>query len=69
MFEGNYSKNVWIAGIVMAVGSLVMDALFLLGDNAYMKNTVWFTIPFALFVLYKSIQGLIKKIKEEKEEQ
>ena len=53
----------------MAVGSLVMDALFLLGDNAYMKNTVWFTIPFALFVLYKSIQGLIKKIKEEKEEQ
>jgi hypothetical protein len=69
MFEGDYSKNVWIAAIVLAAGSLVMDVLFLLGSNDSMKNSVWFTMPFAAFVLYKGIQGLIKKIREEKEDQ
>lgn len=68
MFEGDYSKRVWIITIVMAVGSIGLDILFLIQDNSFMKQTVWFSMPIAAFILYKGIEGLIKKIKEEKEE-
>ena len=66
MFDQDYSKKVWISGIVMAVGCLLMDLYIILGDNAIMKDTIWMTMPLSIFVLYKCIQGLIKKIKEEK---
>lgn len=68
MFEGDYSKKVWIITIVMAIGSIAMDIFFLMKDNNYLQQTVWFTMPIAAFILYKGIQGLIKKIKEEKEQ-
>ena len=66
MFDGDYSKKVWIISIVMAIGAIVMDIVILLGENSIMKDTVWMTMPLSIFVLYKCIQGLIKKIKEEK---
>ena len=68
MFEGDYSKKVWIITIVMAVCSIGLDIFFLMGENAYMKQTVWFSMPIAAFILYKGVEGLIKKIKEEKEQ-
>ena len=68
MFEGDYSKKVWIITIVMAVCSIGLDIFFLLQDNNFMKDTVWVSMPIAAFILYKGIEGLIKKIKEEKEE-
>lgn len=68
MFEGDYSKKVWIITIVLAVCSIGLDIFFLTQDNAFMKETVWFSLPIAAFILYKGIEGLIKKIKEEKEE-
>lgn len=66
MFDQDYSKKVWIIGIVMAVGCLLMDLYIILGDNVIMKDTIWMTMPLSIFVLYKCIQGLIKKINEEK---
>ena len=68
MFEGDYSKKVWIITIVLAVCSIGLDIFFLTQDNAFMKETVWFSLPIAAFILYKGLEGLIKKIKEEKEE-
>lgn len=69
MQEGNYSKKVWIITIVMAVCSIGLDVFFLLQDNSFMKETVWFSMPIAVFILYKGIVGLMAKIKEEKEEE
>ena len=68
MFEGDYSKKVWIITIVMAVCSIGMDIFFLMNDNDFMKQTVWFSMPIAAFILYKGIEGLIKKITEEKDQ-
>ena len=68
MFEGDYSKKVWIITIIMAIGSIAMDVFFLMDEDTIMKQTVWFTLPIAVIILYKGIEGLIKKIKEEKEE-
>ena len=68
MFEGDYSKKVWIITIVMAIGSLVMDIFFLMKGDTLMRDTVWVTMPIAAFILYKGVEGLIKKIKEEKEQ-
>lgn len=68
MFEGDYSKKVWIITIVMAIGSIAMDIFFLMKENNYLQQTVWFTMPIAAIILYKGIQGLIKKIEEEKEQ-
>lgn len=68
MFEGDYSKKVWIITIVMAVCSIGLDIFFLMNDNDFMKQTVWFSMPIAAFILYKGIEGLIKKIKEEKDQ-
>ena len=56
MFEGDYSKKVWIITIVMAIGSIAMDIFFLMKDNNYLQQTVWFTMPIAAFILYKGIQ-------------
>ena len=66
MFDGDYSKKDWIISIVMAIGAIVMDIVILLGENSIMKDTVWMTMPLSVYILYKCIQGLKKKIDEEK---
>jgi hypothetical protein len=52
----------------MAVGAIIMDIFLLLGEDGIMKDTVWMTLPLTVYILYKCVQGLIKKIKEEKGE-
>lgn len=66
MFDQDYSKKVWIISIVMAIGAIAMDVVLLLGENGIMKDTVWMTLPLTVYILYKCIQGLKKKIDEEK---
>ena len=66
MFDGDYSKKVWIISIVMALGAIAMDVALLLGEDGIMKDTVWMTLPLTVYILYKCIQGLKKKIDEEK---
>ena len=68
MFDQDYSKRVWIISIVMAIGAIAMDIALLLGEDGIMKDTVWMTLPLTVYILYKCVQGLIKKIKEEKGE-
>jgi len=67
MFDGDYSKKVWIITIVMAIGCLAMDIFIWFNDTGIMKDTVLISLPISVYILYKGIQGLIKKIKEEKE--
>ena len=67
MFDGDYSKKVWIITIVMAIGCLAMDIFIWFNDTGFMKDTVIVSLPISVYILYKGIQGLIKKIKEEKE--
>ena len=69
MPDENYSKKVWIITIVLAIACIGMDLYYLLADNSFMKETTWFTLPIAVYILYKGIAGLIRKINEEKEEQ
>ena len=45
MFEGDYSKKVWIISIVMALGAIAMDIGLLLGEDGIMKDSVWMTLP------------------------
>lgn len=66
MFDGDYSKKVWIISIIMAIGCIIMDIFILLGEDGIMKDSVWMTLPFSVFILYKCIIGLKKKIEEEK---
>lgn len=66
MFDQDYSKKVWIISIVMAIGMIIMDVALLFGEDGIMKDTVWMTLPLTVYILYKCIQGLIKKINEEK---
>ena len=66
MFEGDYSKKVWIISIVMAIGLIIFDVRLLLGEDGIMKDSVWMTLPVTVFILYKCIVGLKKKIDEEK---
>ena len=66
MFEGNYSKKVWIISIIMALGCIAVEFMIILGENSMMKDMSWITLPVAVFILYKSVVGLINKIKEEK---
>jgi len=68
MFDQDYSKKVWIIGIVMAIGCVVMDISIMLGDDGIMKDTVWMTLPLSVFILVKCIGGLKKKIEQEKNE-
>lgn len=68
MFDQDYSKSVWIISIVMAIGAIAMDIYLLMGEDGIMKDTVWMTLPLTVYILYKCVQGLIKKIKEEKGE-
>lgn len=65
MFDGDYSKKVWIISIIMAIGCIIMDIFILLGEDGIMKDSVWMTLPFSAFILYKCIIGLKKKIEEE----
>ena len=67
MFDGEYSKKVWIITIIMAIGCLLMDVYIWFFDQGIMKETIYISVPITLYILYKGIQGLIKKIKEEKE--
>jgi hypothetical protein len=46
-----------------------MDAFIWFNDTGFMKDTALISFPISVYILYKSIQGLIKKIKEEKGEQ
>ena len=69
MFDQDYSKRVWIISIIMAIGAIAMDIGLLPGEDGIMKDTVWMTLPLTVYILYKCIQGLIKKIKEEQENQ
>ncbi len=66
MFDQNYSKRVWIISIILAIGCIIMDILFLLGEDGIIKDTIWMTLPITVYILYKCIQGLKKKIDEEK---
>lgn len=66
MFDGDYSKRVWIISIIMALGAIIMDITLLLGEDGIMKDTVWMTLPLTVWILFKCIQGLKKKIDEEK---
>ena len=67
MFDGDYSKKVWIISIIMAIGCIAIELMIITGENAVMKEMSWITLPIAVFILYKSVVGLMKKIKEEKE--
>ena len=69
MFDQDYSKKVWIISIIMALGCIAMDIYLILCDNTFMKDTVWMTLPLTVYILYKCIQGLKKKIDQEKNEQ
>ena len=66
MFDQDYSKKTWIIAIVMAIGAIAMDISIMLGEDGIMKDTVWMTLPLTVYILYKCIQGLKKKIDEEK---
>ena len=67
MFDQDYSKKVWIISIIMAIGCIAIEILIITGENTVMKEMSWITLPVAVFILYKSVVGLMKKIKEEKE--
>lgn len=66
MFDGDYSKRVWIISIIMAIGCVVMDIFIMLGEDNIMKDTVWMTLPLSAYILYKCVLGLKKKIDDEK---
>ena len=66
MFDQDYSKKTWIIAIIMAIGAIIMDISIMLGEDGIMKDTVWMTLPLTVFILYKCIIGLKKKIDEEK---
>lgn len=66
MFDGDYSKKTWIISIVMAIGCIIMDVALLFGEEGIMKDTVWMTLPLTVYILFKCVQGLKKKIDEEK---
>ena len=51
MFDGEYSKRVWIISIIMAIGCIVMDIFIMLGEDGIMKDTVWMTLPFSAYIL------------------
>ena len=66
MFDGDYSKRVWIISIIMAIGCVVMDIFIMFGEDNIMKDTVWMTLPLSAYILYKCVLGLKKKIDDEK---
>ena len=68
MFDQDYSKKVWIISIIMAIGCIIMDISILMGEDGIMNDMVPITMAVSVFILYKCVVGLIKKIKEEKEE-
>ena len=43
-----------------------MDVALLFGEEGIMKDTVWMTLPLTVYILFKCVQGLKKKIDEEK---
>lgn len=67
--EENYSKGMWIAGIVLAIICIAVDVCALAGvfggSGDFMQQTSYFSLPLCLFVLVKCIMGLKKKIQEE----
>ena len=66
MFDQDYSKRVWIISIIMALGCVIMDIFIMLGEDGIMKDSVWMTLPLTVYILYKCIQGLKRKLDEEK---
>ena len=67
MFEGDYSKKVWIISIIMAIGCILMDIYIIFFEDNMMRDMVWVTLPVSAFILFKCVGGLKKKIQEEKE--
>lgn len=67
--EENYSKGMWIAGIVLAVVCIGVDVCAMAGvfggNGDFMQQTSWISLPLAGYVLFKCIMGLKKKIQEE----
>ena len=67
--DENYSKGMWIAGIVMAVICIGVDVCSLAGvfgaGGDFMSQTAMCSLPLCLFVLVKCIMGLRKKLQEE----
>ena len=43
-----------------------MDIFIMLGEDGIMKDSVWMTLPLTVYILYKCIQGLKRKLDEEK---
>ena len=68
MFDQDYSKKVWIISIIMAIGCIAMDIWIMMGEDGIMKDTVWMSLPLSVYILYKCIQGLKRKLDEEKSE-
>jgi hypothetical protein len=50
----------------MAIGAILMDIYLLMGEDGIMKDTVWMTLPVTVYILFKCVQGLKKKLDEEK---
>ena len=58
MFDGEYSKRVWIISIIMAIGCIVMDIFIMLGEDGIMKDTVWMTLPFSALCMWEAVYDL-----------
>lgn len=67
--DENYSKGMWIVGIVLAVICMGVDICALAGvfggNGDFMQQSSYISLPLCAYVLYKCIKGLMKKIKEE----
>ena len=60
--------KLWIISIIMAIGCILIDVFIMFGEDGMMKDMCWVTLPVSVFMLYKCVGGLMKKIKEEKNE-
>lgn len=70
MQKYDYSLKTWILIAVLAVISLVVDALFYTGvwggDSDLMRDTTLITTLVSGYILFRSVQGIIQKVKENK---
>lgn len=68
MQKYDYSLKTWILIAVLAVASITVDALIWAGvignGHQLMKDTCVITIMVSSYILFESIRGIIKKLKE-----
>ncbi|MBQ4642001.1 MAG: hypothetical protein IJB47_05280 [Oscillospiraceae bacterium] len=66
-----YSKKTWIAVLVLALASVIYDALTLAGvvGSELSRNTAAVTLVVGLLGVYYSVRGILYHVKKEKEEQ